>query len=192
MARIPPATKESVPEDQKALFDDVLRLYAPDVIEKFGGAPGPVSVMINVPEVAKRGELLRSYLTRESVISPMTRELAMLVTARELDCQFIWYAHAKLGRESGVRDEIVDRLRDRKELTGLTPQESAVVKYGQEWFRTHQVSRGTFDAALSQFGIRGLVELTNVMAYYALLAFNINAFGVDDIPPDNTELPLPL
>jgi 4-carboxymuconolactone decarboxylase len=79
----------------------------------------------------------------------------------------------------------------RKELTGLTPDEAAVVNYGREFFRTHQVSQATFDAALAQLGVQGLIELTNLMGYYALLAFNVNAFGVE-LPTDIAETPLPL
>ena len=63
--------------------------------------------------------------------------------------------------------------------------------YGREFFRTHRVSQETFDKALSQFGVRGLVELTNLMGYYSCLAFNINAFEVD-LPGETSELPLPV
>lgn len=115
----------------------------------------------------------------------------MILTARELDCQFIWNAHAALARQAGVGNDVVDRLRDKRALTGLAPDEAAVVHYGQEFFRTHQVSQATFDAALAQFGVRGLVELTNLMGYYALLAFNINAFGMG-LPTEVSEAPLPV
>ena len=42
-------------------------------------------------------------------------------------------------------------------------------------------------AALAQFGVRGLTELTNLMGYYAALAFNVNAFGMET--PDNPKEP---
>ncbi len=185
MARIPTATRESVPEDQRTIFDQI--------VQERGSVPdgGPVSIMINVPEVAVRGAHLSEYLRRGSVLSPRIQELAMLTTARELDCQYIWNAHAAAGRKAGLRDELVDNLRDKKDLTGLTPEESAVVNYGREFFRTHKVTRDIFYAARSQFGIRGLTELTNLMGYYALLAFNINAFGVE-LPADRTETELPI
>ncbi len=115
----------------------------------------------------------------------------MLTTARELDCQFIWNAHAAAGRTAGLKDATVDNLREKKELAGLSANETAVVNYGREFFRTHRVSQPTFDAALAQFGVRGLTELTNLMGYYALLAFNINAFEVE-LPAERTEPVLPV
>ena len=185
MARIPPASKDSVPQEQQAIFDEVIQ-------SRGGVVPGgPISVQINVPEVSKRGEGLRGYLRQESSLSPKVSELAMLVTARELDCQFIWNAHSAAGRREGLRDDLVDSLRDKRELTGLAPDEQAVVSYGREFFRTHKVSQATFDAAQAQFGIRGLVELTNLMGYYALLAFNVNAFGVE-LPAEHAEPALPV
>jgi 4-carboxymuconolactone decarboxylase len=108
-----------------------------------------------------------------------------------MDCQFIWNAHAAMGRQSGLSDELVDNLRDKRELSGLSAAESAVIEYGQEFFRTHRVSQPTFDNAMAQFGNRGLVELTTLMGYYACLAFNINAFQVG-LPEAITEAPLPV
>ncbi len=184
MARTPAATGDSVPQDQKAIFNEIFQ-------ERGGAFPGPISVMINVPEVAKRGAHLSEYLRRGSTLPSNIQELAMLTTARELDCQFIWNAHAAAGRTAGLQDATVDNLREKKELADLSPDEAAVVSYGQEFFRTHRVSQATFDAALAQFGVRGLTELTNLMGYYALLAFNINAFEVE-LPAERTEPALPV
>ena len=191
MARTPTATISSVPQDQRATFEEVLQMR--------GGSAGrgPFSPMLNVPEMAKRALHLWHYLrgdgTNESSLSlsQKTQELAMIVTAREMDCQFIWNAHSASGRRSGLPDALVDNLRDKKELTGMAPDEAAVVHYGQELFRAHRVSQATFDAALAQFGVRGLAELTNLMGFYATLAFNANAFGMD-LPEERTEPVLPI
>jgi len=115
----------------------------------------------------------------------------MLITARALDCQFIWNAHAARGRREGLSDALVNALRDRQPLPPMPADETAVVNYGTEWFRTHQVRQATFQAALDQFGAQGLTELTTLMGYYALLAFNANAFTID-VPAQRTEPLLPV
>ena len=185
MARIPTATQATVPQDQQDIFQEVVR--------QRGGVPssGPASIMINVPEIAKRAAHLSEYLRQQSSLPSKIQELAMLVTAREHDCQYIWNAHAASGRRAGLADETVDRLRDRQALTGLAPDEAAVVNFGQEFYRTHRVSSASFDAAIDQFGVRGAAELATLMGYYALLAFNINAFEVD-LPEERTEPVLPV
>ena len=186
MARLPAPTRDSVPQDQVDAFDEF--------VESRGGVPtsGPLSVMLNVPEVLKRGEHLRAYLRGDGSSLPRPIiELAMLVTARENNCQFIWNAHAAAGRAAGINDALVNNLRDKKELPDMSSQEQVVVEYGREFFRTRTVSQATFDTALAQFGVRGLAELTSLMGYYALLAFNINAFGVE-IPEERAEEALPV
>ena len=45
----------------------------------------------------------------------------MPVTARELDGQHIWNAHAASARQAGVGSDIVDALRDGQALPGLAP-----------------------------------------------------------------------
>ena len=110
----------------------------------------------------------------------------MLVTAREMDCQHIWNAHAASAKAARVDPDIVESLREEVELPGLDADEAAAITYGREFFQTHHVSRGGFQAALEQFGRQGLVELTMLMGNYALLAFLINAFD-SDLPPNRTE-----
>jgi len=185
VARLPVATRESVPEGQRTIFDEM--------VKGLGSVPryGPGSVLIHVPKAHQWATLLNHYLRDESSLPKKIQELAMLVTARELDCQHIWNAHAASARKAGVRSEIVDALRDRKELPALGADEAAVVHYGREFFRTRRVSRGAFQAALEQFGRQGVVELALVMGNYSLLALLINAFDTD-LPPDRTEPLLPV
>jgi len=185
MARVPNVTRESIPENQRASFDEI--------VQERGEIPsgGPGSVMLNAPEVAKRALGLALFLRTETSLEPRIRELGMLVAARENDCQFIWNAHAPSARRAGLRDDIVDALRDKKDLPNLAADESAVVEYGREFFRTRRVSQANFDAALAQFGVLGLTELTNLLGCYAMLAFNVNAFGVE-LPAERTEDALPI
>ncbi len=185
MARIPTATRDSVPEAQRAIFDEM--------VQGLGAVPlyGPGSVMIHVPQAHQSATALNQYLRNDSSVPKKVQELAMLVTARELDCQHIWNAHATSARQAGVPDGVVDHLRDRKELPELAADEAAVVHYGREFFRTHRVSRGAFQSALEQFGRQGVVALGLIFGNYSMLAVLINSFDTD-LPPDRTEPLLPI
>jgi len=153
---------------------------------------GPNSVMVNSPEMAQRAGHLSEYLRNESSLPKKIQELAMLTTARGTDCQFIWNAHAASGRKAGLSDAVVNALRDKRPLpAGAPADEAVVVNYGLEFFHARKVSQRNFDAALKQFGAQGLTELTTLMGYYALLAFNANAFTID-LPANRTEPVLPV
>src|SRR5262249_444764 len=156
-----------------------------EMVKGLGSVPkyGPGSVMIHVPKAHRWATGLNHYLRDESSLPKKVQELAMLVTARELDCQHIWNAHAGSARKAAVPSALVDALRDRKELPAPASDEAAVVQFGREFFRTHKVSRGAFQAALEQFGRQGVVELGLVLGNYSLLALMINSFD-SDLPPD--------
>ncbi len=176
MARLPIATRESIPEEQRQIFDEM--------VGRLGSVPqhGPGSIMIHTPSAHRWATGLNDYLRNDSTLPKKVQELAMLVTARELDCQHIWNAHAGSARSSGLADAKVDALRDRKELTGLSTDETAVVQFGQEMLRNRRVSRGAFQAALEELGVQGVVELALLIGNYAMLAYAVNAFDTDLIP----------
>jgi 4-carboxymuconolactone decarboxylase len=185
VTRLPLATRDSVPENQRTVFDDI--------VHALGAVPqyGPGSVMIHVPQAHHWATGLNTYLRQEASLPTKVQELAMLVTARELDCQHIWNAHATSARRAGVPDGVVDALRARHVLPELAAEEAAVVQFGQEFFRTHRVSRGAFQAALEQFGRQGVVELALIFGNYSMLAVLINAFDTE-LPPDRSERLLPI
>ena len=185
MSRLSAATRDTVPDAQKDVFDEI--------IGGSGSVPanGPGSIMIHVPEANKRASALNQYLRQESSLPKKIQELAMLVTAREMDCQYVWNAHAASAKAAGVDPEIVDALRDETELLDLAPDEQAVINYGREFYQTHHVSSGGFQAALEQLGKQGLVELTMLMGNYALLAFLVNSFD-SALPAERTEPILPV
>lgn len=179
MARIPTITREALPAHQQPIYDAIA--------QSRGRVVGPFAVLLNSPETAGRVATLGHYLRFESTLKPMIHELAILTVTREFDCQYAWTAHEPLARQAGVRDEAIAALRDRKAPAGLTEEEAAIVRYGQELVRKHQVSEGTFQAALSRLGNQGITELTATMGYYTLLGFALNAF---DIQPEKPLLPL--
>ena len=174
-----------VPEEFRDAFDELTR----DTGGTISG--GPISIIVNSPELARRRAGLTSYLRYESTFSNRIRELAILATARNFDCPYIWNAHASDAREAGVSDAIIDAIRDRQPLPPMADDERAIVNYCNEFYANHRVSASTFQIALEQFGAQHLVELTALMGHYAQTAFFLNAFEVD-LPDERAEPVLPL
>ena len=183
--RTPVATRDQIPESLRAAFD-AETAGAGGVV-----ASGPGSAMINSPEMRRRANALVNYLRDESTLPKRIQELAMIVTARANDCQFIWNAHAARARQEGISSAFVDALRDSQPLPALPADEQAVVDLATEFFQTRKVSQETFQAALDQFGAQGLTELCTLIGYYALLAFNANTFLID-LPEERSEAVLPI
>jgi 4-carboxymuconolactone decarboxylase len=185
MARVPVVKRDQVPEQFRQAFDEVTA--------ESGGVilTGPGSITINSPEMARRRNHLTSYLRYETTFPKRILELAIITTARAMDCPYIWNAHAPAARREGVSDAVIDALRERRPLPPMSPDETAVVNYAMEFFQTHRVSEQTFQAALEQFGAQHLTELTTLMGHYAQTAFILNAFDVQ-MPEQRSEPVLPV
>ena len=185
MARLPLVSRDMVPEQFRAAFDDL------NADSNGATTSGPGSITINSPEMARRRNHLTSYLRFDTTFSKKIQELAIMTTARAMDCQYVWDSHAPDARAAGVSDALIDALRENRQLPDMSAEEKAVVNYGMEFFKTHKVKPETFQAALSQFGPQHLVELTALMGNYAQTAFFLNAFEVE-LPPQSTEPVLPI
>ena len=185
MARIPLVTRDHIAESEKGAYDAFM--------ESRGGRPnvGPYSLIAHMPEMAQRLEALRTYIRAEESLPQKLQELVMISVAREMDCAFIWYAHAAAAKQAGVRDDIVDRIRGKQELPDLDPDEQTVVNFTRELLQNRKVSQATFDAASSRFGQRGVMTLTNLVACYAVLAYNMNTYELE-APEHPTEKGLPI
>jgi 4-carboxymuconolactone decarboxylase len=127
MARLPIVKRDQVPEHFRAAFDEVTA--------ESGGliASGPGSITINSPEMARRRNHLTSYLRYETTFPKRIQELAIITTARAMDCPYVWNAHAPAARRAGVSDALIDALRERQPLPSMSADEAAVVNYATEY-----------------------------------------------------------
>ncbi|MFB6156382.1 MAG: carboxymuconolactone decarboxylase family protein [Haloferacaceae archaeon] len=180
MARVPYVTeRDEVPADGRRHYDEIE--------ESRGRVVGPFAVLLNSPEVAGRVGRLGAYVRYESDLPDAVRELAIITTARELDCAVEWAIHEPIAREAGVSDAAVDAVATRGSADGLDDTERMVVEYARQLFRDHAVTDETFARARERFGVTGLTELTATLGYYNMLACVLNAFEVR--PESGPDLP---
>lgn len=184
MARISLVTRDTLQAEEQAAYDafTASRGSEPKI--------GPYSIIAHMPEMALRLEALRTYIRKEESLPQKLQELAMITVAREMNCAFIWYAHAAAARQIGVRSDIVDGIREQRPLSNLAPEEQIVVNFVRELLQNRKVSKVTFAAATAKFGQRGVMTLTNLVACYAVLAYNMNTYELE-APAHATEPALP-
>lgn len=185
MARIPFSRRDDVLERERAAYDAF--------VQKRGSPPsaGPYALLLHMPEIAQRLEALRLHLRGEPSLPQALQELVMLTVAREMDCPYIWHAHAAAARELGVRGDIVDNIREKRIPSGLSADEQTAVDFARELLRSRKVSQSTFDRASASFGRRGTLTLTSLIACYATLAYIMNTYELE-APVDAKEKALPV
>jgi len=144
-----------------------------------GHVRGPFSVLMNSPEVATRIADVGTHVRFEGTLPGPVRELAIITTARELDCAYEWAIHEPLAREEGVADDTIEIVAARAPTDPLPAVDALVVRYGRALFRENEVPESLFRSARDRFGVEGITELTVTFGYYSMLACVLNAFAVD-------------
>ena len=183
MARMPEDPREAVPPELREAFDAL-------VADSGGSVPvGPGAVAALSPEMALRRRPLSNYVRWELTLPQSAQELAILATARAMDCAYVWNAHAGLARKAGVNPALVDAIRDRAPLPAMSAEEDAVVSFVTEMLTERRVSERAYQAALAQFGLRQTVDLIALAGQYVTNACFLNAFEVP--PPESDEPRLP-
>ena len=134
---------------------------------------------------------VNDYLRRKSGLEPRLVELAILVTAREMDCAYVWTAHEPAALKAGLSPQIVDTVRYRRPLGTLGETEAVIVQLGRDSITTHKVASDTFARAVKLFGHQGVVNILSLMGDYAATTILLNAADQHVRPRDKSLLPIP-
>jgi 4-carboxymuconolactone decarboxylase len=184
--RLPIVKKEDLDDYGKKVYEKV---FGTGSISLFG-ARGPLGIRLYSPKVLELHNSLTDYL-RQSGLGGSVRELAILITAREMDNQFEWAAHEPQGLKEGLPQSIIDIVKYRRGVEGLPETEAVIIQLGREIFGKKKVDSNTFARALKIFGPKQLVDLVTLMGTYSLTAALISAFDMQ-LDPKQKQFVLPM
>ena len=183
LSRLPLLGRDELDEDGKRYYDAVTGPQSRTLV----GLQGPSGIWLHSPKLALHLRGANQYLRYETTLGRRLTELAILVTARELDHQFEWTAHEPVALREGLEPEIVDVVKYRRPISGLGTREALIIDLGRKLLRERRVDPETFAHALEAFGPRGIVELAAVMGNYAGTAIMLNMVD-QQLRPDQTPL----
>ena len=183
LSRLPLVKREEMDEQGQRFYDAVTGPHSRTLV----GLQGPSGIWLHSSELGERVRAVNQYLRFETTLARRLTELAILVTARELDNQFEWTAHEPAALKEGLDPGIIEVVKQRKPTAGLGTKETLIIDLGRKLFRERKVDPDTFAQALEVFGSRGLVELAALMGNYAATAIMLNMVD-QHVRPDQTPL----
>jgi 4-carboxymuconolactone decarboxylase len=172
LSRVPLIRREDMDEDGKRFYDLVM---GPQT-RTLAGLQGPYGIWMHSPQLGENLLAASQYLRFRTDLGRRLTELATLVIARELDNQFEWSAHEPAALRDGLEPHIIDIVKYRRDPAGLGEKETVIIRMGRELFRQKKVSSATYAEAVRLFGIRGLVNLSALMAHYTMIGMMLNTF----------------
>ena len=183
LSRFPLLARDDLDEAARQHYDTVVGPQSRTLV----GLRGPSGIWLHSPKLAGFVRAANQYLRFESALDRRLTELAILVTARELDSQFEWTAHEPAALEEGLEPKVIDVVKRLRPVTGLRKKEALIIGFGRELFRTRKLRSRTFAQAVELFGRRGVLELAALMGNYAGTALILAAVD-QQLHPEQTPL----
>ena len=178
--RLPTIPPAQYTDDQKKAAEDFVAARKVPVF-------GPFEPLMHSPQVMSQARSMGDYLRYNSAVGNTLSELAILITAREWSQDYEWYVHHPIALKMGIKPEITAAIAEGRRPGGMSDDEEIVYDFSTELHRNKRVSDRTFERAEKRFGKKGIVDLTGINAYYALLAMQLNV-AQDQMPKDGKKL----
>lgn len=168
--RIPPLADDELTDTQRAL---VALTHLPGL-----PATNIFKTLVRHPSLMRHwlpfsGKLLNGKLDGRD------RELVILRVAWLCDSEYEWAQHTILGRQAGLADDEIARVAAGPDAADWPARESALLRAADELHETSTVSDGTWTALAEELDERQLVELVMLIGQYHMVAFALNALGVE-------------
>jgi 4-carboxymuconolactone decarboxylase len=181
LSRLPPVQRADLDAEGKRIWD-ALAGTGTSIPRT-----GPSAVTMHSPRAAEPIYALNQAL-RKTVVGSKYFELAALVAAREFDQQYEWSSHEPAGLKAGLDQSVIDVVKNNRAIPASMPEkDAAVIRLSRAIFRDRKVSPELWARMEQLFGRQGAVEVTMIMADYAMAGFILTAVD-QQLPPDRKPL----
>jgi 4-carboxymuconolactone decarboxylase len=181
LSRLPPVQRADLDAEGKRIWDALAGTGT--AIPRYG----PSAVTMHSPRAAEPIYALNQAL-RKTVVGAKYFELSALVAAREFDQQYEWSSHEPAGLKAGLDQSVIDVVKHNRAIPADMPEkDAAVIRLSRAIFRDRKVSPELWARMEQLFGRQGALEVTMIMADYAMAGFILTAVD-QQLPPDRKPL----
>jgi alkylhydroperoxidase family enzyme len=163
MARLPYLNRDDLPETDRSIWDDFVRVR--------GTQPGNIHrVIANAPNLLRRFVDLANEPRNGTQLDPTLRALARLTIGRLTGAEYEFVHHWNMALRLGVKREQLDQLAHFESSPEFNQEERAVMRYAAEATNNIKVSDATFEALRRFLDNRRIMELIMNVAMYNAVA----------------------
>jgi len=162
----------------REVWDGVAGSRGGELVNDEGGLIGPFNAFVHAPGVGRHLSALGGRLRFKTSIPRRLSELAIITVGAAWKAEFEWWAHARMAREHGVSEVVVEAIGRGDDPPFDADDERAIYTVARQLTGTGQLDQGAYDAAQRLLGDEGMVELVALCGYYTLISYVLNAFAV--------------
>jgi 4-carboxymuconolactone decarboxylase len=182
MSRLPGLRRDQLSPDGQAVWDAIVGTRGGRLVTADGTLAGPFNAFVHAPNVGRGLTDLGATVRFGTSVERRLTEVAIITVGARWRAEFEWWAHARMAREHGVAEAVIEAIRRGDEPPFDAGDERIVHAVASELARSGRVGDASYAAARDLLGDAGLVELVTLCGYYTLISFVLNAFDVP-IPP---------
>ncbi len=138
------------------------------------GIYGPFIPLMRNPELLERVALLGETLRFEGKLPTDIRELVICIVARHVHNQFEWVMHVPLALAAGISASTLEAIRSNVVIKDMSEGQQAVYDFCIELLNWHEVADPTYQRVLIIVGEEGIVELSALIGYFAMVSWVMN------------------
>jgi 4-carboxymuconolactone decarboxylase len=113
-----------------------------------------------------------------SRLEPREREILILRIGWLCQSEYEWGQHLIFGREAGLTDEEMERIKKGPEATGWSPFESALLRAVDELHSDAFISDATWSELSEQYDELQMMDVVFTVGQYNMVSMALNSFGV--------------
>ncbi|MCX3289954.1 carboxymuconolactone decarboxylase family protein [Streptomyces sp. NEAU-H22] len=168
---------EPLPEEQWDPRTRELLAFAPH--DPGGGVPNIFTTLVRHPDLYEQFLPFGGQLLGGGRLPGDVRELLILRTAWNTGSRYEWGRHLPLARAADLPDADIDRIGEGPEAPGWTDLQRHLIRAADELHDGATMSDVTWMGLAEHFGDAELIEIAMLVGQYHMVAFFLNATGVE-------------
>lgn len=177
--RIEPIALQAMSAEQRELVKGQIR---------DGALPNLYATIANHPKLYGPRLRFGSYLQRDSLLPPKTRELLIMRTAWLIRSEYEWAHHVEASKAAGLSDAEIARIARGPQASGWSEEHKALLAAADELRREAFISDATWNTLKKHYDTKQLVEIVYTVGGYTMTGLALNSFGVQ-VEPGYPPLP---
>jgi len=172
--RVPPLTMDQVDGETKGLLEGLVRGDAP---------PRIFATLAHHPKLLKRWMVFARHVLNKSSLPPREREILILRIGWRSKSIYEFSAHVRIGKQVGLTDEDIARIKQGPDAAGLDPFDAALLRAVDELDEDAFVSDATWQALCERFDTAQVMDVIFTVGQYRLVSMALNSLGVQPEQP---------
>jgi len=130
------------------------------------------------PKLLERWMVFGTHILNKSSLPPREREMVILRTGWLCGSEYEFGQHVLIGRQSGLTDEDIHRIKSGPDAAGWTELETNLLRAADELHSEYFISDATWRTLAKHLNQQQLLDLIFTVGQYTMVAMALNTLGV--------------